>query len=188
MDHRHCKQSFPPTSNNNYIKSNEIFFTSSWWFLVIYDAWSGISLSINMMIWSEIFSTDCRNYFYLNSNDRGNQILWFGVWTFTEFLCLTNAFAFIVASLPRDFLLSSDRPRHPLLMVGQSLSVCDCWRCPVKGFSDCCDCWFLSSLHFTSDELESRVGNNSSPLETCLVYQSWNSYKWWRINRIILFV
>ena len=90
--------------------------------------------------------------------------MWFGVWTFTEFLCLTNAFAFIVASLPRDFLLSSDRPRHLLLMVGQSLSVCDCWRCPVKGFSDCCDCWFLSSLHFTSDELESRVGKTTSVL------------------------
>ena len=134
------------------------------------------SVSINMMIWSEMFSMDCRKYFCLKKscrNDRGNQILWFGVWTFTEFLCLTNAFAFIVASLPRDFLLSSDRPRHPLLMVGQSLSVCDCWRCLVKGFSDCCDCWFLSSFYFTSDGL---------------VYQSWNSYKWWRIHIIILFV
>ena len=42
--------------------------------------------------------------------------MWFG--PSLSFFYLTNAFAFIVASLPGDFLLSSDR--QTLVMVGQS--------------------------------------------------------------------
>ena len=40
---RHCKQSFPAVIITS--KSNEIFSTSTWWFMIIYDTSPGISLS-----------------------------------------------------------------------------------------------------------------------------------------------